>query len=137
MARIGQRVKENGILASMRDKIFLEGLTVKCRIGIFDWERKILQKIMIDLEFPADIRRAARTDNIKDATDYKRIAKFAVSFVAKSRFYLIETLAEHLAQALLREFKLPEIRLRVSKPGALRGSRNVGVKIFRKPARPR
>ena len=116
----------------MKDKILLEALEVKGIIGIFAWERRTRQKILIDLEFPADIRKAARRDRIEDAIDYKRIAKHTIEFVAKSRFYLLETLAEGLAATLLKEFGLPELKVRVSKPGAIRGSKNVGVEILRK-----
>lgn len=116
----------------MRDKIFIEALEARCKIGIFDWERRILQKVVIDLEIPADIRRAARRDSIKDTVDYKAIAKHTLAFVSKSKYYLIETLAEEVAGSILKYFKLPSIRVRVSKPGALRGSRNVGVEILRK-----
>ena len=118
----------------MPDKIFIENLVIPCRIGIFDWERRIKQKIALDLEFPADIRKAARRDKIQDTADYKKIAKETIAFVSKSGFFLIETLAERLAQNLLRKFKLKEIRIRLSKPGAIRGARNVGVEIIRKRA---
>ncbi len=116
----------------MPDKIFLEQLEVKCLIGIFDWERRIKQKITIDLEFPADIRKAARRDRIEDTVNYKKIAKETISFVSSSRFFLIETLAERLAQNLLKKFSLTEIRLRLSKPGAIRGAKNVGIEILRR-----
>ncbi len=116
----------------MTDKIFLEKLEIPCLIGIFDWERRRKQKITIDLEFPADIRKAARRDRIEDATDYKKIAKTTIAFVSESRFHLLETLAESLASLLLKKFKLREIKLRVSKPGAVRGSQNVGVEILRR-----
>lgn len=116
----------------MKDKIFLEALEVRCVIGIFDWERKTRQKILIDLELPADIRKAARRDRIKDTIDYKRIAKRTAEFASKSRFYLIETLAERLAGLLLKEFRISELKVRVSKPGAIRGSKNVGVEITRR-----
>ncbi len=116
----------------MGDKIFLEQLDVKCRIGIFDWERKIKQKIVIDLEFPAGIRRAARRDRIEDTTDYKKIAKETISFVSSSSFFLIETLAERLAQNLLKKFGLRQIKIRLAKPGAIRGAKNVGIEIVRK-----
>ena len=119
----------------MKDKIFLEGLTAKCLIGIFDWERKTKQKVVIDLEFPAPVAKAAKRDRIEDAVDYKRIAKRTLNFVAQSRFHLIETLAEKLARLLLTEFKLSQITLRLLKPGAIRGSKNVGVEITRRRSR--
>lgn len=116
----------------MNDKIFLERLEVPCIIGIFDWERKIKQTVWIDLEMPVDARKAAAADSIDATLDYKGIAKRTVHFVSRSSFQLIETLADKLAELLLKEFKLREIRLRVSKPGAVRGSRNVGIEIYRK-----
>ena len=116
----------------MRDKIRLESLETKCIIGIFDWERKIRQKIIIDLEIPADARKAARKDRIQDTVDYKSIAKHTLAFVSDSRYQLIEALAEKLAASLLQKFKLPEILVRISKPGAVRGSKNVSIEILRK-----
>ncbi len=114
-----------------KDQILISGLKVKCIIGIFDWERKQKQEILLDLKFPCDNRKAARTDRIEDTTDYKTIAKTTIAFVEKSRFQLVETMAERLAELLLKRFSLPEILLTVSKPGALRGSQNVGVQIHR------
>ncbi|MBI3314043.1 MAG: dihydroneopterin aldolase [Candidatus Omnitrophica bacterium] len=115
----------------MADKIFLQSLEVRCVIGIFDWERKIRQKVLIDLEIPADIRRAAKSDSIQDTVDYKSISKHMIAFVSKSRFKLIETLAEKLARSIFANFPISEIKLRVSKPGAIRGAENVGVEITR------
>lgn len=122
-------------LLRMKDKIFLTRLEVFPIIGIFDWERKKKQKVWIDLEFPADARKAARHDRINDAVDYKKIAKHAAGFASRSRFYLIETLAERLAGELLEVFRLGSVRIRISKPGAVRGSLNVGVEISRKAPR--
>ncbi|MSR77995.1 MAG: dihydroneopterin aldolase [Candidatus Omnitrophica bacterium] len=116
----------------MNDKIFIEQLEASCLIGIYDWERKIKQKITIDLEFPTNVRKAARTDKIKDALNYKNIAKHTLEFISHSRFFLIETLAEKLAASILKKFKVSWIRLRLSKPGALRHCKNVGLEILRK-----
>jgi len=121
---------------SQSDHIVLTGLKISCIIGIFDWERKQKQNVVIDLRFPADIQKAARRDGIGDTVDYKKIAKATIAYVEKSRFQLIETLAERLADLLLTRFQLPEIFLRVSKPGAVRGSQNVGVEITRKNSLP-
>jgi len=114
-----------------RDSIVLTGLKISCIIGIFEWERKRKQNVLIDLKFPCDIRQAARRDHIQDTVDYKKIAKATIAFVEKSEFQLIETLAERLASFLLKNFDLPEIDLGVSKPGAIRGSQNVGIQIHR------
>ncbi|MFZ5802658.1 MAG: dihydroneopterin aldolase [Candidatus Omnitrophota bacterium] len=115
----------------MRDKLFIEGLEARCVIGIFDWERKVRQKVLIDLEIPFDNRITARRDRIENALDYKRLAQRVRRFVSESRFFLIETLAEKTASMILREFPVRRLRLRLSKPGALRHSRNVGVEITR------
>ena len=114
-----------------RDCIFLEGLETRCIIGIFDWERKIKQKILIDLEIPADVRRAAKGDRIADALNYKALAKRILSETSKTRFQLVESLAEFIAHLCLREFKIREVTVRVSKPGAIRNARNVGIVITR------
>lgn len=114
-----------------QDYIVLTGLKISCIIGIFDWERKQKQNVLIDLKIPCDVRKASQRDNIADAVDYKKIAKTTIAFVEKSDFQLVETMAENLADLLLRTFKLSEIELSVSKPAAIRGSQNVGVKIHR------
>lgn len=114
-----------------RDHIVLTGLKIPCIIGIFDWERKRKQDVLIDMEFPCDARKAARKDDIADAVDYKKVAKTTISFVEKSGFQLVETLAEELAALLIRTCGLTEIELSVSKPAAIRGSQNVGIRIHR------
>ncbi|MFH0984655.1 MAG: dihydroneopterin aldolase [Candidatus Omnitrophota bacterium] len=116
----------------MNDKIFIEGLKISCIIGTLPQERKKKQPVVIDLEFPAPVGKAARRDDLREALNYQKIVEHATVFVSKSSFYLIETLAERLAQRLLRVFKLKGILLRVSKPQALRNAKNVGVEIFRK-----
>jgi len=113
------------------DRIFLRGLTVECIIGFIDWERRVRQAVVIDLEMPVDCRRAAVTDRVDDTLDYKRVAKRVIAFVEASEFMLVETLAHRLALLLLEEFGLQWLRLSINKPGAIRGSRDVGVVIER------
>ncbi len=116
----------------MADKILIHGLKIPCIIGTLPHERKKKQPIVIDLEFPTDVRKAAKRDNLRDALNYQKITESATTFVSKSRFYLIETLAKRLIQILRREFKLKNILLRVSKPNAIRNAKSVSVEIFRK-----
>jgi len=115
----------------VRDIVYLRDLKVDTVIGIFAWERAIRQKVSIDLEMACDVRRAAATDAIADALDYKSIAKRVIQFVSESEFQLVETLAERLAELLMREHAIPWLRLRVSKPGAIRGAQDVGIIIER------
>lgn len=113
------------------DTIFLRDLRVETIVGIWDWERKIRQTVSIDLEMGADIRKAAKTDSIDDTLNYKDVAKRVQQFVADSDFQLVETMAEKIAEVILAEFDLPWIDVRVNKPGAIRGARDVGVRIRR------
>ena len=115
----------------MTDTIFLRDLRVETVIGIWDWERKIRQTVSIDLELAADVRQAAASDSIDDALNYKAVAKRVQEFVGASNFHLVETLAEKIATLILDEFPVPSVQVRVNKPGAIRGARDVGVLIRR------
>lgn len=113
------------------DIVYIRDLKIDTVIGIFDWERRIRQTVSIDLEMATDIRKAAASDDIKDALDYKAVAKRVIAFVSESEFLLVETLAEKVAGIVLAEFNVPWLRLRLSKPGAVRGSQDVGLIIER------
>jgi 7,8-dihydroneopterin aldolase/epimerase/oxygenase len=113
------------------DKIFIHALKTEAIIGIFDWERQVKQTVLVDIEISADIRKAALSDAIDDTLNYKRIAKRVLSFVEGSSFHLVETLAEHIAMLMLEEFGIAWVRISLSKPGAIRSSRDVGVMLER------
>lgn len=113
------------------DRIFLRGLEIETVIGIWEWEQRIRQLVRIDLELATDIRPAAMADSIDAALDYKEIAKRVIAYVGESRFRLVETLAENVAKIIVVEFGVPWLRLSVSKPGAIEGSRDVGILIER------
>ncbi|MDH5711086.1 MAG: dihydroneopterin aldolase [Gammaproteobacteria bacterium] len=113
------------------DTVFIEDLRIETIIGIYDWEREIRQIISIDLEMAWDNTRAATTESIEDALNYKAVAKRLIQFVEESEFQLVETLAERIAAIVLNEFNVPWLRLKLSKPGAVTGSRAVGVTIER------
>lgn len=113
------------------DKIFLSELKVDTVIGIWEWERKIRQTVVIDLEMSADIAKAAATDRVEDTLNYKSVAKRVQSFVAESSFQLVETLAERIAAIVREEFGVAWVKVRVNKPGAIRGSKDVGILIER------
>ena len=113
------------------DRIFLRGLECQCIIGFIDWERRVPQTVALDLEFPSDCTRAAATDAVADTVDYKQVAKRVLAYVAGTQFHLLETLAHRLALLLLEEFALAWIVIEINKPGAIRHSRDVGVRIVR------
>ena len=116
------------------DKVFIEGLEIQALIGIYDWERRIRQPLVFDLEMAFDNRRPANSDAIADTLDYKAISKRLIAFVSTSAYGLVETLAERCAQIVLQEFDVAHLRLKLSKPGAVRGARAVGVIIERSRA---
>jgi dihydroneopterin aldolase len=116
------------------DRIFLRGLTTECIIGFIDWERRVKQTVVVDLEIPVDCQQAARTDEVADTVDYKKVAKRILAFIEASEYKLVETLAQRLALTLLEEFGLEWVRLSINKPGAIRNSRDVGVSIERSRA---
>ena len=115
------------------DLIYLRDLRIETVIGIFDWEREIKQTVVIDLEMGTDIRKAAASDHIDDTLDYKSLAKRIISFVEAAKFELVETLTDSIARIIITEFDVPYVRVSVNKQGAVRGSRDVGVIIERRP----
>ena len=113
------------------DRIFLEDLQIETVIGIYDWERAIRQRISLDLDMRFDIKRAARTDRVDDTVNYKQVAKRLIQYVGNSRFELIETLIERVAQIAMYEFGVQDVTARLRKPGAVRYSKTVGIEITR------
>ena len=113
------------------DLVYIRDLEINTTIGIYDWEREIKQVVSLDLEMAANMRPAAREDNIQLALDYKKVAKRVIEFVENSSYQLVESLAEEVAHLVMQEFNIPWLRLRLGKPGAVTGSREVGVVIER------
>ena len=113
------------------DIVYISDLRIETIIGIYEWEREIRQIVSIDLEMAADNRKAAATERIDDALNYKAVAKRLIRFVEESEFQLVETLAERIAEIVLDEFDVDWLRLKLGKPGAVTGSREVGVIIER------
>jgi len=113
------------------DKIYLKGLQIETIVGIWDWERQIPQTVVIDLEMSADVAAAARSDDVADTLNYKLVSKRVQALVAESGFKLVETMAEKIAEVIMSEFSVAWMRVRINKPGAIRGASDVGVEIER------
>ena len=113
------------------DAVFIEDLRIETVIGIYDWERQIKQVVALDLEMAFDNRKPAASDRIEDTLDYKAVSKRLIAFVENSHFELVETLAERCAEIVQHEFGVAWLRLKLSKPGAVTGSKAVGVIIER------
>lgn len=118
----------------MKDLVFIEGLKAQAVIGVYDWEKKIQQDLLFDLEMEHDNRVPAESDDLSKTLDYEAISNFILTFCAEHQFELIETLAEHLVGNLMGQFKLNAVTLTLRKPGAIAEARSVGVKIHRKSA---
>lgn len=117
------------------DIVYIRDLRIDTIIGIYDWEREVRQTVSIDLEMASDISKAAVTDDIQYALNYKAVSKRLIAYVENRNALLVETLAEEIAQVVRTEFDVPWLRLRLSKPGAVRGARDVGL-IIERGARP-
>lgn len=113
------------------DTVFIEGLTVETVIGIYDWERRIRQPVTLDIEMAFDNTQPAASGRIEDTLDYKRVSKRLIAFIEAAEFQLIETLAERCAAIIREEFGVAWLRLKLSKPGAVRGAKAVGICIER------
>ena len=113
------------------DIVFIEDLRIETVIGIYDWEREIRQTVALDVEMAFDNRVPAASDDIAHTLDYKAVSKRLISFVEEANFGLVETLAERCAGIIRDEFGVAWVRLKLSKPGAVTGARNVGVLIER------
>ncbi len=117
------------------DIVYIRDLRIDTIIGIYDWEREVRQTVSIDLEMASDICKAAATDDIQFALNYKAVSKRLIAYVEDRNALLVDTLAEEIAQIIRTEFDVPWLRLRLSKPGAVRGARDVGL-IIERGARP-
>jgi dihydroneopterin aldolase len=113
------------------DIVYIRDLRIDTIIGIYDWEREVKQTVSLDLEMATDIRKAAATDDIQFALNYKDVSQRLIAYVENRNALLVETLAEEITAIVREEFNVPWVRLRLSKPGAVRGARDVGLIIER------
>lgn len=113
------------------DQVFIEGLKVDALIGVYDWEREILQPLVFDIKMATDIRQAAQTDDLQYTLDYFAISAAVTALVEQSSFRLIESLAEAVAQLIQTQFSVSWVSVKVSKPGAVPNALNVAVQIER------
>lgn len=113
------------------DIVFIEDLRIDAVIGIYDWERRVRQTLSFDIEMAFDNTIPAASDDIALTLNYKDVSKRLIDYVGASSFGLVETLAEHCAAIIREEFGVCWVRLKLSKPGAVRGAKAVGVRIER------
>lgn len=113
------------------DIVYLHGLSVDCVVGLWDWERAIQQRVIIDLDMGTDVAKTAASGKLDDTIDYKSVSKRVTDVVVEGQFELVESMAEKIAATLAEEFNIPWCRIRINKRGAVTGATDVGVIIER------
>ena len=114
------------------DIVYIRELRIDTIIGIYDWERQIKQTLRFDVDMESDISKAAATDDIQFALNYKAVSDRLIEFVENRNAKLLETLAEEIAELILCEFQVPWVRLKISKAGAIYAAKDVGLMIERR-----
>lgn len=113
------------------DTVFIQGLQVETVIGVYDWEKEILQQLVYDIEMQTCISKAATTDDLAYTLDYAAISNRVIEHTQQARVELLETLIEQVAQIILREFEVTQVTITLHKPGAVKAAQSVGLKITR------
>jgi FolB domain-containing protein len=113
------------------DKVIVKDLLVRGILGINPEERVKKQDILVNLIMYADVNRAAETDDIADAVNYKSISKRVIQHIEDGSDFLVEKLVTDLARIIITEFGVVRVMVRVEKPGALRFAESVGIEIER------
>ncbi len=113
------------------DKIIIRDLKVPTIIGTFDWERHEKQEVILNIEISCDLRKAGKSDNLEDTTDYKTLKKRIIDLMVNAQYFLIEKAAESVAELCLSTAGVKKVKVTIDKPGALRYARSVAVEIER------
>ena len=116
---------------SIMDTIFIHGLQCRCVIGVWAWEKKVQQTLVLDIDLATDITKAASSDDLKDTLDYKKLSDRVIAYAQDNPVDLIETLVERLAEVILAEFDVPWVKIRLDKGGVVKNVKHVGVQIER------
>lgn len=113
------------------DIIYIHGLQCTCRVGVWDWEKRIDQTLVLDIDLATNIKPAAKSDDLQDTLDYKKISDRVIEYAQANTFDLIETLVERLAGTILEEFNVPWVRIKLDKGGVVKNVNHVGILIER------
>ncbi len=113
------------------DRIYITELAARGIIGINAEEREKKQDIVVNITLYTDLSLSCKTDNINDTVDYKNIKKRVLDLVENSSFFLVEKLAQSIADIALSDMRILRVSVKVEKPGALRFAKTVGVEIDR------
>jgi 7,8-dihydroneopterin aldolase/epimerase/oxygenase len=117
--------------SNFSDIVYITGLKVHTTIGVFDWERAIKQPLTFDIEVEHCIKQAAQTDNVEFAVDYSAVSELVKKLAESSAYQLIESLAEEVALQIINQFNIHSVKIKLSKAGAVAGTKDVGIIIKR------
>ena len=118
-------------MAEALDKIHIRELLLRAIVGINPDERVNKQDVVISITMHVDLRAACLSDNMMDTVDYKSVKTRVVALVENSEFFLIEKMAQAVADICLEDERVKIVDVLVEKPRALRFARTVGVEISR------
>lgn len=113
------------------DRIKIGGLHLRCVIGVQAWERTVLQDVRISVSLHTDLSQAGKSDRIEETVNYKTLSKAIIALTEQSHFFLVEALAEKIAELCLADPRVYRVKVSVKKPGALRFAKSVGVTVKR------
>ena len=122
---------DDGTQLMAKDIIFIEGLEIETIIGVYEHERDIKQKVVLDIEMTIPESDAANSDDLRHTVDYDAVSKLVTSYVINTQYQLIESLAEQVASLVLGAFATDSLKLKLSKPGAVKNAKSVGLIILR------
>ncbi|HEY3398004.1 MAG TPA: dihydroneopterin aldolase [Armatimonadota bacterium] len=114
-------------------RILINDLLARCVLGVSDEERRERQDVVINIEITTDFGPAAASDQFEEALDYRALKKQVFSFVEASHLYLLEALADQIAEICWEDPRVEEVLVRVEKPSALRFARSVAVEVRKGP----
>lgn len=118
----------------MNDRIFIENLRVRCRVGLTPEERSHPQDVIVDVSLFLSLQRALESDSVGDSINYKEVMERISTFVSGKEFVLLEGLAGAVTEELLRASPVERVRLRVRK-SKYTTEPSIGVELEREKAR--
>lgn len=113
------------------DTLYINDLIIPCLIGVFENERKEKQQIIINIMLSVDTRKAGKSDNLNDTVNYHELSLQIVKLVENSKFYLLEKLAQEVANLCLQDTRIKQVTVRVEKPKAIKLAKSSAIEIIR------
>jgi dihydroneopterin aldolase len=111
------------------DRITIQGINVLGHHGIDEAERKVGQRLAIDIEMYLDLRAAAAADDIKRTVNYEAVAALVEKVAGEEEFLLLESLAEEIARKVLARFAPSTVVVRVRKMNLPIATRVASVEV--------